>query len=155
MPAFKRGKNLPNECHVIRHVPFQRLRRDGDDNVIGFLPEAFQLRPEELSLSVNLLEYCEGSRSEQVAHTVRSLRTAKHIKPSTKCAFGIGNVGVIADVASKYTSQVRIVFAPTAGIPSHSEIRKLPRDDFELLDALAADAFLEIVHNVDVSESPS
>jgi hypothetical protein len=29
--------NLPDEDHVMRYVPWKKLRRDEDDNVLGFL----------------------------------------------------------------------------------------------------------------------
>ena len=50
-----RVRNLPDEHHVIRNVSWRRLRRDEDDNVLGFLPQAFQLRADEEYLSVNWL----------------------------------------------------------------------------------------------------
>jgi hypothetical protein len=55
-----KGKNLPDEDHVVRYVPWGRLRRDEDENVLGFLPQAFQLRQEEDYLSVNWLQYYDG-----------------------------------------------------------------------------------------------
>jgi hypothetical protein len=54
--------NLPDEDHVMRYVSWARLRRDEDDNILGFLGAAFQLRPDEESLSVNWLEYFDGDR---------------------------------------------------------------------------------------------
>lgn len=50
---------LPDEHHVMRYVPWGRLRRDGDDDsiVLGFLPQAFQLRPDEEYLSVTWVEF--------------------------------------------------------------------------------------------------
>ena len=36
--------DLPKDNHVLRYAPFTRLHRDEDDNVIGVLPQAFELR---------------------------------------------------------------------------------------------------------------
>jgi len=52
--------NLPDEDHVMRFVPWGRLRKDEDDNVLGFLGDAFKLKPNEDHLSVNWLEYFGG-----------------------------------------------------------------------------------------------
>jgi hypothetical protein len=65
----------------------------------------------------------------------------------TKSAFGIGNVARIKEVCRARGASVRIVYEPEDDNPSHAGIRRLPRDDVILLDALAADAFLEMIHN--------
>jgi hypothetical protein len=65
----------------------------------------------------------------------------------TKSAFGIGNVAKIKEIGRANGASVRIVYEPTDNNPSHSAIRRLPRDDLSLLEALAADAFVELVQN--------
>jgi len=40
-----RVTNLPNEDHVMRYVAWGKFPRDEDDNVLGFLGEAFELKP--------------------------------------------------------------------------------------------------------------
>jgi hypothetical protein len=139
--------NLPNEDHVMRYVPWGKLRRDGDDNVLGFLAEAFKLRPDETYLSVNWLEHFEfeGDREAQIQASVKTFR--KTLNVGAKSAFGIGNVARIKEVCSARDVDVRIVYEPKDENQSHSAIRRLPRDDAMLLDALAADAFVELIHN--------
>ena len=58
--------NLPDEHHVMRYVPWTRLRKDEDDNVLGFLGDAFKLKPNEDHLSVNWLEYFDGDRDMKI-----------------------------------------------------------------------------------------
>ena len=65
----------------------------------------------------------------------------------TKSAFGIGNVRKVKEVCRSRGVNVRIVYEPTDNNKSHSGIRRLPRDDAILLDALATDAFAELIHN--------
>jgi hypothetical protein len=137
--------NLPDEDHVMRYVSWARLRRDEDDNVLGFLGEAFQLRPKEESLSVNWLEYFDGERDAKIHLSVKAFRGT--IMVGAKSAFGIGNVGKIKEICRTNGASVRIVYEPTDDNPSHSGIRRLPRDDLSLLEALAADAFVELVQN--------
>jgi hypothetical protein len=137
--------NLPDEDHVMRYVPWGKLRKDGDDNILGFLGEAFKLKPEEDALSVNWLEYFEGDRDAKIQASVRTFRSTLTV--GTKSAFGIGNVGKIKGVCRSRSANVRIVYEPTDNNKSHSGIRRLPRDDTILLDALAADGFAELIHN--------
>jgi hypothetical protein len=137
--------NLPNEDHVMRYVPWGKLRRDEDDNVLGFLGEAFKLRPDEEYLSVNWLEYFDGDREKKIQASVRTFRSTLTV--GTKSAFGIGNVAKLKEVCRARDATVRIVYEPTDNNQSHSAIRRIPRDDAILLDALAADAFLELIHN--------
>jgi hypothetical protein len=143
--------NLPDEDHVMRYVPWARLRRDGDDNVLGFLGEAFQLKPKEESLSVNWLEYFHGEKDEKIHLSVEAFRHT--ITVGKKSAFGIGNVAKIKDICRANGASVRIVYEPTDDNPSHSGIRRLPRDDLSLLEALAADAFVELVQNTAIRDA--
>jgi hypothetical protein len=137
--------NLPNEDHVMRYVSWTKFRRDGEDNVLGFLGEAFKRKPDEDSLSVNWLEYIDGDREAQIQTSVKTFR--RTITVGTKSAFGVGNVGNIKEVCRAKGASVRIVYEPTDNNQSHSGIRRLPREDTILLDALAADAFVELIHN--------
>lgn len=153
MKKINKGMNLPDQDHVIRHVPWTRLLRDENDNILGFLPQAFALRPIEesiKSISVNWLEYFDGDHATRTKKSIRGLRTTKPI--GGKSAFGIGNISNIKEICKKNGALVKIVYAPTDDNPSHSVIRHLPKDDLSLLRALATDAFCEIVLNADVEE---
>ena len=144
-----KGMNLPDRDNVARHVPWKKLRRDDNDKILGILPQAFELRNEEQSLSVNWLEYYEGSREDRLRELVNALRTSRNL--NKKDAFGIGNVGKIKSVCLNNSANVRVVYSPTKSIPDHCDIRNIPRDDLTLLAAVAEDAFSELVLNSDVS----
>jgi hypothetical protein len=137
--------NLPDKDHVMRYVPWGKLRRDEDDNVVGFLGEAFKLRPSEDYLSVNWLEYSGGDRQAKIQASVRTFRRTLNVGP--KSAFGISNVDKIKEVCRARGHTVRITYEPTDDNLSHSGIRRIPRDDDILFDALATDAFAELIHN--------
>ncbi len=137
--------NLPNEDHVMRYVPWTKLRKDENDNVLGFLGEAFKLKLDEPYLSVNWLEHFDGEREVKIQASVKTFRST--LKVGTKSTFGIGNVGRIKEICRARDANVRVVHEPEENNQSHSAIRRLPRDDVMLLDALAADAFLELIHN--------
>ncbi|MFZ5523503.1 MAG: hypothetical protein ACOY9D_05390 [Pseudomonadota bacterium] len=151
MKKINKGANLPDQDHVIRHVPWARLLRDEDDNILGFLPQAFALRPIEeakKSISVNWLEYFGDDHTTNIKKSIQGLRTTKKI--GGKSAFGIGGVAKIKEVCKKNGALVKIVYAPTDGNPSHSAIRNLPIHNQSLLQALATAAFIELVCNADI-----
>jgi hypothetical protein len=144
-----KGANLPDDHHVMRYVPWSRLLRDEADNVIGFLSQAFALRQDEESLSVNWLEYFGGDRKSNIRDSALEFR--RNYKVGKKSAFGIANVKKIKDTCIATAGvKVRVVYEPSRKNPAHSGIRRLPVDDLTLLDALAADAFVELVQNSDV-----
>src|SRR5208337_4672405 len=84
--------NIPDEDHIMRHVPWGRLRRDEDDNVIGFLPQAFERRPDEESLSVSWVEHYSDPAT-RVRDAVWAVRNARRV--GGRSAFAIGNVGKV------------------------------------------------------------
>jgi hypothetical protein len=145
-----KGKNLPDEDEVIRYVPWTRLRKDEDENVLGFLPHAFQLRPDEDYLSINWLQYHDGDRETQIRLSVWAIRDTFEKPLGAKSAFAIGNVAQIKKTCQACGSRVRVVHEPEPNNPGHSAIRQLPRDDLTLLEALASDAFTERVNNIDI-----
>ncbi len=135
----------------MRYVPWGKLRKDEDDNVLGFLPQAFQLRPDEEALSVNWVEFSEDPATRK-RDCVWALREARHA--GGKSAFGIGNVGKIKQTCLARGIRVRILHEPKDDEPAHAGIRGLPQDDLTLLAALAEDAFTEIIKNADVPAKP-
>jgi hypothetical protein len=145
-----KGMNLHDKDHVARHVPWKKLRKDEDGNVIGLLPTAFQLRPQESSLSVSWLEYFSGDRENQLREMASTIRRTRDIGP--KSVFGIGNVGTLRSSCQGYGTPVRVVFAPTKENSSHCQVRHLPQDDLALLALVAEDVFTEIVRAADISD---
>lgn len=145
--------NLPDSHHFMRHVSWARLLKDeADENkVIGFLPHAFERRPDEDGLSGNWME-CFADPATRTRDCVWAMRKALNVRP--KGAFAIGNVGKIKATGEAHGATVRIVHDPQPGQPAHAEVRRLPRDDLALLEALATDAFTEIVRNSEVELEP-
>lgn len=144
--SFMKGQKLPSEHHVVRYIPWSKLRKDDNDNVLGVLGVAFQLRHGEKVLSATWLEYFSGERDEQIIAAVHAVR-ASDLKPGGKSGFAIGKVGVIATACANGGHKVRIVHEPGADNKAHVGIRRMPRDDAELLEILAAEAWAELVLN--------
>lgn len=146
---LNKGQQLSDEHHVMRYVPWTRLRRDGDDNVVGFLSSAFVLRAEEDALSVNWVEYFAGNHQSQIEASVKAFRASK-LKVGDRSAFGVAVVGTVKQLAQKSGKSIRVVFSPSDANPSHTSIQKLPREELVLFEALATEAFTELIKNSDV-----
>lgn len=140
--------NLPDSDHVMRYVPWSRLLKDEMGNVLGFFPQAFELRDNDQYLSVNWLEYFGGDSESNKRDSVHAFRRTLDVGP--KSAFGIGNVGEIKRACSSSGAKARIVHRPRADNQAHSGIYGVPREDLNLLQMLAQDVFAELVRNCDV-----
>ncbi len=78
---------------------------------------------------------------------IGNLRVNLDIRP--KSAFAIANVGALENCCKQSGSSVKIVYAPTNGIPSHALVRDM-NDDLGLLALLADEVFTEFVQNKDI-----
>ncbi len=146
MRKLKSGTNLTNAQHVVRHIPFPNLRKNGDGKVIGILPQAFQHRQNEEYLSVNWLEYFELDKSSNLSETKKSIIEAKRSKKiSANSRLAIGNVGKIKEaLLKKEIGNIRIAYAPSKANPAHSGIYNLPKEDYDLMAMLAEELFDEM-----------
>jgi hypothetical protein len=142
---LNKGSNLPATDFILRYIHKNRLRRDENGNVIGILGQAFELRDNEEHLSVCWLDYFNGSNQNKTYLSIVVKNMVLKINP--KDAFAIANIEQVKQVADKNDNQVRIVYDPNIDIPNHSEIRKYPRGVAVLYDALAREAFTQVVIN--------
>ena len=149
MPPTK----LPPEHHVVRNVPWGKLRKDDNDpeKVIGVLGEAFKMRPVEDTLSTTWLEYFAGDRQKQIYGAIRAMRASK-LEIKTKSGFAIGNVGKIAAATAARSHSIRVLHEPVDDNKAHVAVRRWPRDDMALFELLATEAWSELVlnHNEDI-----
>lgn len=144
-----KGDKLRDEHHVIRVVPFGKLRLDEHNEPIGVNYTAFLRREDEDGLSVTALEYFAAPRQAQIVAAVQAIR-ASEFKPSPKSGFAIGNVGAIRQTCAARNRKVRIIHAPEEDNAAHSEIRQMPRDDLDLLELLAVGVWSELHKNKDI-----
>jgi hypothetical protein len=136
-----KNKKLPHEHHVVRYVPFGKLRKDEDDNPIGILGAAFELRDGEPYLSTTWLEYFAGSRSDQITAAIQAVR-ASRLSVSAKSGFAIGRIGAIATACAEHRHGIRIIHEPEDDNHAHAAVRRMPRNDDELLELLAAESMI-------------
>lgn len=153
--ALKKNDPIPPDNHILRHVPWNKLRKNENDEVIGILGEAFKLRDGESNLSATLLEHFSGTHDEQIISAIKEVRKYYNVKP--KNGFAIGKVDDIKTVCvEKRNHKIYIVSYPTKtttldGKPykneSHVAVKSLPADDMELLELLATEAWCHLVLN--------
>lgn len=148
MSKISRGMALPDTDHVMRYVSWNRLQKDGDDNIIGVLPHAFRLRENEDGLSVNWVEHYVGSHEERISQVVHELRATMDVRP--KSAFGLSMVKAIKQTCRNTPRAIKVVYSPTTNIPSHALVRHIPDEDMNLLDALSKEAFCTLIHNSEI-----
>ena len=145
---MKKGSPLPEEHHVMRHVPWTRLRRDADDNVIGILQQAFELREGETALSVNWIEHHAAAGIDPETASIETFRRTLDVR--RRSAFGIGNVRKIADVTDEGGYSLRTTYSPTTNNQSHSSIKGRPLEDIIAREKLATRVFGRFIRNADV-----
>jgi len=148
---LKKDSLLPDEDRVVRHIGWTKLIKDGDENVIGIFPKAFELRDEDNGrLSVSWLEYFVGDKKAKLKATKKAMATGMRTgKLGPKSALGIGQIAEIKLACKKVKPPVRIVYDPDDNI-AHSSIINFPRDDTKILETLAADVFTEYVQVKDI-----
>ena len=144
---IKKGKEIPDSDHVMRHVPWKRLLRDGNDRITGFLPQAFEPREiDDGALSVTWIEYFSAEKSDGIRGAAAAIRQSRNV--GQRGAFGIANVQKIRGACVRSSgAKIRVVYHPTKANVAHAQIRRIPRDDLMLLDSLARDAFTELIMN--------
>lgn len=148
MSKINHGMALPDSDHVIRHISWNKLQKDENDNILGILPQAFALRKNEDGLSVNWIEHFDGCHEERIAKTIQELRNVISVKP--RSTFGVSTVQAIKQSCRNAPKAIRIVYWPNDNNVTHSLIRHLPVDDISLLDALSKEAFNTLIRNSDI-----
>lgn len=143
---------LPDIDHVVRYIPWSRLRKDENDNVIGVLGAAFKLRDQEDYLSATWAEFFQQSTHDLgVAAAVKAIRGSNvDVKP--RSGFAIGNVGGIKSVclADEGRHKIRVIHEAADDNSAHAALRLWPRDNEPLLDLLAEGEWSAMVLNKDI-----
>lgn len=144
---MKRGSLLPNNDHVVRHVPFAKTRRDSNGKILGVLPTAIERRDGEDYLSVSHLQHFSGDADEQLKQVKSAIAAGKQTGSlGTNGLLAKANVGQLKEaVQQKASSKIRIAYLPTKKDPSHSGVYEIPQYDAELMAELADDVFAETV----------
>lgn len=142
---------VPSAHSLIRYVPWSKLRKDEDDNVLGVLATAFKLRDGERELSATWLEFFEnvGARAAQVTAAITALRKSK-LKPGAKSGYVFGLVGRISEAANRDGTKIRILHERTDDNHAHVAIHRWPKENEDLFELLADEVWNDLVLNKDV-----
>lgn len=139
----KRGNLIPDEHEIVRHVPYQKIIFDEQENIVGIFPQAYALRKNEAQLSVDWLDYYEGTKDEKLKAVLQGMQASKNI--GKKSALTLGNVLTIKTVAQQASSlSLRISYAPSKTNKAHSLVHNINSDELQLLEALANEGFAYI-----------
>jgi hypothetical protein len=129
---------------VVRYVPWAKLRKDEDDNVIGVLGVAFKLRPGEPYLSATWVEYFRSP--DPVVDAIITIRGSE-IDVRPKSGFAVGAVHRIDEECKLRRRRIRFVHEASEDNKAHAALRGWPEDDDELLECLAEDAWSHTILN--------
>lgn len=146
---------LSKEHHVSRHVPYKKLLRDKDDNPVGILPQAFEMRDrDDKALSVNWLEFFGGTHASNIVDMIQNFRLSRNGSIGKLSVFAIGKVGELEDTCDKLGhTKVRVLCdgkKKSKNNDSHSRIIRLPINDVAIMQSLATDVFIERVPNKNI-----
>lgn len=147
--SLRRGQDIPQTDHVLRHIGPSKLRRDENRNVVGVRGDAFKAKGAE-GLSVNWLEFVQGNEDHQLAEALTMMRTGLNIKKSAFLAQI--HVESFRALAHQEGYRIRIVYDPLEENRGHSEIRHLPTENDEILDILADQGIVRHIRCSDLLE---
>lgn len=149
------SKYLSEEDRIIRYVSWTKLRRDEDDNVLGPLPQAFTLRPNEEYLSTTWCEYFSGTEEEKLKCAVSALQNSS-LQVKTSARYCVGIVKEIADCLQSFGKTARFIHEPKINNQAYAAVRGWSDDD-EILDVLASEIWSDCFSKNDldtINEKP-
>ncbi|MCH8998172.1 MAG: hypothetical protein IID48_07870 [Proteobacteria bacterium] len=126
----------------MRYVRKRQLRRDENGNVLGILPQALELRDGEAFLSVTWLEHFDPQYERGLTQAAEAIRRQLEVRGND--GFSTTAVGGFCDICERFKEKVRVLHEPVnPENTGHVAIRRFPRDNLDLLDLLASDAFVD------------
>lgn len=143
------SKYLAKDDRIIRYVPWARVRKDEDDNVVGILGNAFHLRANEDYLSVTWCEYFDGDEFCKIRCAAEAIRNSE-IDVRPKGRFAIAEVKSVNEFMLEAKRTVRFIHERESDNPAHAAIRRWPNDAPELLERLAEDVWHQSYSKTDI-----
>lgn len=148
-----RYDTLPDEHRIVRNIPWSKLRKDENDNVLGALGEAFKLRlGRDSYLSVTWCEYFDGTSDECLRCAAEAIRKSR--KVGSKSQFAVATVGLISRFMNRAKISIRVLHEPEQDNPGHAAIQRWPTEDFELLEQFCAEPWLLLLTKSEVDNLP-
>jgi len=139
--GFTTMRPLPDANNVLRYVAYGRTRKDEDGNIIGLLPQAFELRPQETYLSITWVEFFDLDPVAGVPAAVRAFRGSLETGPGKRSVFALANVNDIKEAGAKSGVKLRLLHRPSKSNPGHSGIDGVTNSHADLQELLASETF--------------
>jgi hypothetical protein len=157
--AKRKYSLIDDEHHVVRRCGYQVIERDALRNeVVGLFPEAMMLRVEinESYLSVNKLEYRDGTKIEQLKAVVAIHRAKVKGRLSLQSGFATLKTGRIIEIGTRSGRRLAVTFTPTQNDPSYSRVSGLPQDNSDeiLIGSLTLEAYRDFMLLADIDALP-
>jgi hypothetical protein len=130
------GDELPRPSTVVRHVGFNKMGKDEDEQVLGPLASAFEQRINEDCLSVTWSEYYAGSPESRLRCAIEAIRNS--MKVGSRACFCIADTDAVLAVIAEHGREGRAVFLPEDNNPAHAGIYGVSPEESQLLETLAA-----------------
>ena len=142
--------NIPDAHNILRHAKKKHLGWELDSNgkplsIKTCYPDLFKLRQLEKALSVNWIEFFDGTEQERIEKTIKDFSSSYEVKKYD--AFAKFNVGEFKKICIEHSAKVRVIHEATKSIKSHSSITQLPQDNALLLDDLCKVAYGALVRS--------
>lgn len=146
-------KSLKDDAIVARYAGYSKLRRNKDDDVIGVLHTAFELRPNEEYLSAAHLDHFSGSKIEKLS-AMKMAYDPHPLQVKPNGAFTLGEVGKIKSCCATFAIPVRIVNAPSKNLDCYVQVRQFKDDIIELLNTLSEETWCDFIVVKDIPNNP-
>jgi hypothetical protein len=98
------------------------------------------------------LEFFGGDREKQIQRVVQTIRSS-NLTVGKKSGFAVGNVEKISSLCAARNHKIRIIHEPEDANAAHVAVRRIPRDDDELLEVLAAEVWADLVLNRSIPDA--
>jgi len=136
------GDDLPNNSRVVRYVPYARMEKDENDQLLRPYPNAFERRAVDEELSVTWCEFFAGAPNQQLRCAIEAIRNSKLDVKSRAC-FCVAETPRLLDTIQIAGGQGRAIYLPEDGNEAHAGITGIDPENALLLQCLADEVWCE------------
>lgn len=147
------GDDIPYDSRVVRYVPFGRMEKDENDQLLRPYPNAFERRLVDEELSVTWCEYFAGAPDQQLRCAIEAIRNSKLDVKSLAC-FCVAESPRLLDAIRTTGGQGRAVYLPEADNPAHAGIYGIDPENALLLQALACEVWRKYLTRTTADQLP-
>lgn len=128
-----KGEKIPDQDHIARYCPFTKLSPEGKVLATAFMLRApLPDRPDEVSLSVNWLEFLNCPNRDSEINEIRGVYSSTFERVGSQAKIAVLNVGEVRSKVLKESPDNRnleVLHDPQENDSSHSGIYNLKQND--------------------------